>query len=158
MGQQAFDLIFTNFPWWKLKKFMTTGKRISRRTFWAQLQGPSLIRLEDIEGQSKKRHWNRIEIMPYAPPIPPHVVRVYDLLYEGYHWCKWRANCVLTTVNMSYVLKTWTLCTFLSQYVDDNNGWKLFFNSRGRHICCYIFVYRARIGKCQNQRVAKKAS
>ena len=33
---------------------------------------------------------------------------------------------------MSYVHNKWIICLFLSQYVDDSNGWKLFFNSRGR--------------------------
>ncbi len=51
----------------------------------AQLQVSSFIRLGDIEGQSENRHWDRIEIMPKTTLIPPHVVRVYALLYKGYH-------------------------------------------------------------------------
>ena len=126
----CFDLIFTNFPQWKLENFMTAGKRISRRTFWAQLQFPSLICLEDIEGQSKNRHWNRIEIMPNARPntstcrasLCSTIWRLSLMWMEG--WL-----CI--DMSLPYVVKTWTLCTYLSQYVDDNNGWKLFFNSRG---------------------------
>ena len=62
-----------------------------------QLQASSFIRWGDIEGQSKKRHRNRIEIMPNVlPQYLQHIVRVYALLYEGYHRCEWGADCVLT--------------------------------------------------------------
>ena len=56
---------------------MTAGKRISRRTF---------IRLEDIEGQSENRHWDRIEIMPNTPPNTStrYTLRC-ALLYKRYH-------------------------------------------------------------------------
>ena len=113
---------------------MTAGKRISRRTFWAQLQVSSFIRWEDIEGRSKKRHGNRIEIMPITllntstrcASLCSTVWRLSSMQMGG--WL-----CI--DMSLSYVLKTWTLCTFLSQYIDDNNGWKLFFNSRGTY--CY---------------------
>ena len=109
---------------------MTAGKRISRRTFWVQLQASSFIRWGDIEGQSKKRHRNRIEIMPNTlPNTSTHCASLCSTVWRLSSMRMGGWLCI--DMSLSYVLKTWTLCTFLSQYIDDNNGWKLFFNSRG---------------------------
>ena len=75
---QALKLILKNFH----NENMTAGKRISRRTFWAQLQVSSFIRWGIIEGQSKN-NGIELKLCQLHPPIPPHVVLVYALLYAG---------------------------------------------------------------------------
>ena len=105
---------------------MTAGKRISRRTFWAQQQVTSFIRLGDIDGQSKIIHWNEIEMMPNTTPnTSTHYESLCSTVWRLS--LMWMEGWLCIDMSLSYVLKTWTLCTFLSQYVDDNSGWNFFF-------------------------------
>ena len=58
---------------------MTAKTRISRRTFWAQLQVSSFIRLGDIEGQSQ-----RLEICFFCNNLCFHELLQKNPLYGTY--------------------------------------------------------------------------